>query len=184
VGDVVWEGISFRDAEFPISAGDVLEGDNTVELKAVLEPGVPESIVFLDSVDLGYERLYRARADELTFTAPGFAGVEVAGFSSSDVLLFDVTTPDAPALVAGASLVPAGDGTYTLGFGVGRPEGGRYLAVASSQAKAPEGVVPWRKSDLTDPANRAAYVLIARRSRTPLKPWRTTARFRASTRRS
>lgn len=161
VGDVVWEGIAPRDAEFVLSASDVLEGDNTVELKAVLGPGVPESIVFYDSVDLGYERRYRARDDELGFTAPGFAAVEVGGFSSSDVVLFDVTTPETPALVAGASVVPAGDGTYTLGFGVGRPEGGRYLAVAWPRAKAPAAVVPWRTSDLTDPANRADYVLIA-----------------------
>jgi uncharacterized repeat protein (TIGR01451 family) len=161
LGDVVWQGIASRDAEFPLSPSAVLEGDNTVELKALLGPGVPESIVFLDSVDLGYERRYRARNDELTFTAPGFAGVDVTGFSSSDVVLFDVTTPDTPALVTGASVVPAGDGTYTLELGVGRPEGGRYLAVAWPRAKAPAGIVAWQPSDLMDPANRAEYVLIA-----------------------
>jgi uncharacterized repeat protein (TIGR01451 family) len=161
LGAVVWEGIASRDVEFPVSASNVLEGDNTVELKALLGPGVPESIVFLDSVDLGYERRYRAQGDELAFTAPGFASVEVTGFSSSDVALFDVTAPDEPALVTGASVVPAGDGTFTIGFGVGRPDGGRYLAVAWTSANAPTALLAWRRSDLLDPANRAEYVLIA-----------------------
>jgi hypothetical protein len=103
------------------------------------------------TVDLGYERLYRARGDELRFTAPGFAAVEVAGFTSGDVLLFDVTRPHTPALVAGASVLPAGDGTYTLGFGVGRADGGEYLAVSSARAKPPVAVGAWLAIRPADP---------------------------------
>jgi uncharacterized repeat protein (TIGR01451 family) len=161
LGDVVWHGIAWKDAEFVLSASDVREGDNTVELKAILGPGIRESIVFLDSVDLGYERLYRAEGDQLAFSAPAFAGVEVSGFTNADVLLFDVTTPGTPALVSGASVVPAGDGTFTLEFGVGRADGGRYLAVARAQAKSPAAVGTWQRSNLLDPANRADYVLVA-----------------------
>ena len=161
LGGVTWDGITRRDAEFVLAAGDVVDGDNTVAVKAVLDSGVPESIVYLDSVDLEYERLYRAEGDELAFTAPGFAAVEVAGFSSGDLFLLDVTDPAWPVLVVGRSVLPAGDGTYTLHFGVGRPEGGRYLAVAPGQAKAPVAVTAWQTASLLDTSNRADYVIVA-----------------------
>jgi hypothetical protein len=57
-------------------------------------------------------------------------------------------------------VVPAGDGTYTLAFGVGRAEGGEYLAVSAGRAK-PAVVGAWGASDLLDGENRAEYVLIA-----------------------
>ena len=161
LGSVTWDGITRRDAEFALGAGDVVDGDNTVTVKAVLDPGVTENIVYLDSVDLEYERLYRAEADELAFTAPGFAAVDVAGFSSADVVLLDVTDPARPTRVVGGSVLPAGDGTYTLHFGVSRPEGGRYLAVASNRAKTLVRVTPWHDAGLLDASNRADYVIVA-----------------------
>jgi hypothetical protein len=148
-------------AEFALSAGDVALGDNTVTVKAVLDPGVTENIVYLDSVDLEYERLYKAEADELAFVAPGYAAVDVAGFSSADVVLLDVTDPARPARVVGGSVLPAGDGSFTLHFGVGRPEGGRYLAVASGRAKTLVAVTPWHDTGLLDASNRADYVIVA-----------------------
>jgi hypothetical protein len=161
LGGATWDGITRRDAEFMLDAGDVVAGDNTVTVKAVLDPGVTENIVYLDSVDLEYERLYRAEADELAFVAPGLAAVDVAGFSSADVVLLDVTNPARPARVVGGSVLPAGDGSFTLHFGVGRPEGGRYLAVAPGRAKTPVAVTPWHDAGLVDASNRADYVIVA-----------------------
>ena len=162
VGETTWGGIGRHDLEIPLDPGDVLEGDNTVELKAILDGGVSESIVLLDSVDLSYARTYRAVADALTFTAPGGTTVEVSGFSSSAVILLDVTTPALPALVTGYAVAPASDGTWAVRFGT--PADGntrRYAAVRAVLAKAPVGVTAWRPSGLRNLSNRARYVLIA-----------------------
>jgi uncharacterized repeat protein (TIGR01451 family)/fimbrial isopeptide formation D2 family protein len=161
VGETTWGGIGRHDLEIPLSPGDVREGDNTVELKAELDAGVPESVVLLDSIALSYARRYRAVQDTLTFTAPGGTAVEVTGFSSSSVLLLDVTTPARPALVVGYAASPAGDGTYVVRFGAGVGRASRrYLAVAPRLAKAPVRVAAWRSAAWHDPSNRAEYVLI------------------------
>jgi uncharacterized repeat protein (TIGR01451 family) len=162
IGEIAWNGIGPHSAELPLSASDILEGDNTIQVKALLDPGMPESIVFTESFDLHYERRYRAANDLLAFSAPSGSTVEVTGFSSPSVIVLDVTRPAHPAVVMGTSITRAGDGTYTVRFGaLGGAESGRYLAQVTSRAQAPVDVVAWKSADLRSPRNRADYVLIA-----------------------
>ena len=162
VGEDAWAGIGRHDVTIPLDSGAVLEGDNTVEIRAELNSGVSESMVLLDSIDLSYARRYRAVQDQLTFTASGSTAVEISGFSSTNLLVLDVTSPARPALVANYSLQRTADGSY--GVRLGTPADSathRYVALASQLVKTPTEVTALRSSGLRDPSNRAKYVLIA-----------------------
>lgn len=161
VGEASWDGITPHTFEVALRSGEVLEGANTLGLTATLGAGVPYSFVYYDSVDLTYQRRYRALHDELEFTAPAGATVTVGGFSAPDVMLLDITAPESPAVVTGNSVVAAGDGTYEARFGVGGDqweESRRYLAVTHLGTKAPVDLAarPGRTRRQT-----ADYVLVA-----------------------
>jgi uncharacterized repeat protein (TIGR01451 family) len=161
VGESSWGGLGPHAIEIPLTLGDVREGDNTLELQALQDPDVALSVVYLDSIDLSYERQYRAVDDELAFTAPRAAAVQITGFTSADVLVLDVTSPKSPRLVAHTSTL-APDGSLLVRVGaVGGSGTARYLALARQRARVPVEVAASRVPSLGDPANRASYVLIA-----------------------
>ncbi len=161
VGQTSWDGITPHVFQVELPPGEVLEGANTLGLTATLGAGVSYSVVYLDSVDLTYQRRYRARHDELEFTAAAGATVTVSGFSSPDVILLDITAPESPALVTGHSVVAAGDGTYDVRFGVGGDqweESRRYLAVTHLGTKA---LVDLAARPRRTQRQGAEYVLVA-----------------------
>ncbi len=129
------------DIEFPVASGSVLEGDNVVELRAVLDAGVAESLLYVDSFDLTYERRYQAVDDVLSFTAATGTGVAVGGFSGPEVMLFDVTLPSRPVLVTGYRLRRATAGTRCASARRG-PASRRYQALLPGRAKSPAA---WRR---------------------------------------
>jgi hypothetical protein len=162
VSDVTWDGTGPHEVSLPLAASDVAEGNNTVEVKAVLEGDTAYSIVYVNSFDLAYERLYRAVSDQLEFTAPAASLVRVTGFSSSALVLLDITHPSRPALLTDYGVERAPDGTSQLQFATAGEHGPRrYLALVAGRAKPPVEVVAWESGKLRDSRNRAAYVLIA-----------------------
>ncbi|MBZ0112298.1 MAG: hypothetical protein K8J08_07560 [Thermoanaerobaculia bacterium] len=115
----------------PLSTSDLVVGDNTVSLQALLPNGASESFVFVDRAELVYERHYSAVGDELSFSADGNGVVTLDGFSGS-VILLDITNPQQPRLATGTS------GTTF------QPPGGAgsFLAVGSSAVREPIALLP------------------------------------------
>jgi uncharacterized repeat protein (TIGR01451 family) len=168
VGEARWDGLAPFDLGVPIAPASVLEGDNVVEVKAVLDSGVSESLFFVDSFDLAYERRYEAVDDALSFTAANGTDVAVGGFSGPGVLLFDVTIPSRPVLLTDTVVSMSGDGRYEVRFGAaGARDILRYEALLPGRAKRPNGVAPWQDTGLRGDGNAADYVLVAPES---LKP--------------
>lgn len=162
VGEARWDGPTGRELTIALDPAAVLEGDNSLELTGLLDPGVAWSIVYLDSVDLSYQRLLRAEGDELAFVAPAASTVGVGGFSSPGILLLDITNPGKPTLVTQAAVGASADGTYQILFSVPAGTGGkRYLATAYGKARAPAAVSAYRDAGLRNRTNAADYVLIA-----------------------
>lgn len=162
VGEARWDGTSPHEMTIPIPATSVVEGSNTLTLTGLLDAGVAYSVVYLDSFDLSYERKYQASGDELWFTAPAGATVNVSGFRSGSVLVLDVTpgAPDngvVPAKVYGLKL-----GAYSARFAAAPgPTDRTYLALATSRLRAPDRVVAVEPTGLSNADNRADYLLVA-----------------------
>jgi hypothetical protein len=162
LGETAWTGIAVHDADFSVAASDLVEGVNTVEVKALLGPGGAESIVFLDSFDLGYRRLYRADSDALAFGVPDGASVVVSGFSSSSLVVLDVTDPAHPVAPVGYGVASAGDGGFALHLAAPAGAGDRrYEAVGAARARLPRELAAWSESGVRRRRNDAAYVLVA-----------------------
>jgi uncharacterized repeat protein (TIGR01451 family) len=162
LGEASWDGIALHDETFTLAPGDLQEGDNTVEVRALLDGGVSESIVFLDSFDLSYPRRYRAVAGALTFDVADGASASVSGFASSSVIVLDVTDPAVPVAIVGLPAVPAGDGSYAVRLAA--PAGGgtrRYHAVAAGGAKEPLALGAWLGGSLRRGGLEADYLLVA-----------------------
>ena len=162
VGEARWDGLAPFDLGVAVPAGSVLEGDNVVELKALLDGGVSESLFYVDSFDLMYERGYQAVEDALTFTAANGTDVAVGGFSQPGVMVFDVTLPARPVLMTDYAVSLAGDGRYEVRFGAaGASETLRYQALLPGRAKSPTRVAAWQDTGLRRETNAADYVLVA-----------------------
>ena len=162
VGEARWYGTRAYNLTIPLSAAAVQEGDNTLKLVGVLDARVPYSIVYLDSVDLTYQRLFRADGDQLTFTAPSGSTVTVSGFSSSDILVLDLGSWSQQPGVITPTISVAHDGSYQAQFATPSGKAPRsYLAAVKGSAKMPASVNSIHLAGLENRSNQADYVLIA-----------------------
>ncbi|HTY27351.1 MAG TPA: C25 family cysteine peptidase, partial [Mycobacterium sp.] len=168
-----WDGTNPFDLIVPIDPASIHEGTNTLTLEGDLGSGVAYSLIYLDYIELTYQRQYRASNDTLTFSAPTASAVSITGFSSSDILVLDLGTSggQGSALPAQSTpqptavspvITPSGDGTYQAAFvtATGRiPHS--YLAAVRAQAKTPVAVTAMTVAGLKNQSNRADYLLIA-----------------------
>ena len=60
LGEMTWDGLAPSEASFSFDASLLAAGDNQLEIQALLGPGAPYSVVYLDSFDVAYESQYRA----------------------------------------------------------------------------------------------------------------------------
>ncbi len=161
LGEMRWEGIVPSEATFPFGQELLRETGNQVEVAGLLDAGVPYSILYVDSFELFYHRLYRAAGDTLTFGATGTSRITVSGFSSPEVRIVEVSDPSRPRWVIGAT-VEAGP-TPADGYRVSfvPPSGNRrYVAAAAGGIKTP-GVRLWNDAELRSQSNAASYLVIA-----------------------
>ncbi len=159
-----WDGREAYEVQFDIPASRLIAGDNTLTLTAVLNAGVPYSVVYFDSLDVSYERRYEAAGDELTFTANAGAEVLVSGFTTPSIQLFDITDPSDPMVLPGGRVVADGR-TYGMQFvAPGVKETRRFLALGMNVSKTPVRAVAESEFRLASPDNASDYLLIAPRS--------------------
>jgi hypothetical protein len=108
LGETTWSGAVDHSATFAAS-GFNASGANSVEVTALLDPGVSSSIAYVQSVDATFERSFTAVGDALAFRGSGNSLVTVSGFSGAAIRLLDLTNPRLPALVTGARIDTAGN---------------------------------------------------------------------------
>ncbi len=139
------------------------EGRNILKIKShridIPQVGDVDKI-YTNWFEINYWRGYIAEDDYLEFSSPeggerGLHQFRIAGFTTDDIALFDL---------AGKRIinfeVSLDDTLYALRFqdNVVRPT--RYLALARSRMKSPDGIYPNQASDLRDAANGADYIII------------------------
>ncbi|HEY0783777.1 MAG TPA: C25 family cysteine peptidase, partial [Thermoanaerobaculia bacterium] len=161
VGDTTWQGIAAQRATFPVDPRLLQATGNQIAVTGELGSGVPYSIFYVDSFDLGYPRLYKSSGDALAFPS-NTAPVTVTGFSTPAVGLFDVTDPNRPRMLNGATVDadPANAGTYRLSLGA-TAAGASYVATTAAGIKHPAGLRAWTNAGLSAAGRHADYLVIA-----------------------
>jgi hypothetical protein len=159
VGSFQFDGLTAHEAVLPVSASALVDGSNRIDLVSSAGNGAGYSIVYVDSVDVTYERRYRAdSSDSLWFRADSPAAVAIDGFSTPALSVFDITDPLRPVALAQVAVEPTGSGDYRLGF-LPQP-GDLYLALPAAATSPPAAVWPDWPSGLRAPTHNESYVLI------------------------
>jgi len=155
IGEGKWNGTKTRSFSMSFSQSLLNDGENTVEVSGTLDNGVPYSIFYLDSFDLGCRRHYRALDNRLFCRGNGNAVITVEGFTNPDIMVFDVTDPLRPRLVTGTAI----DGAYRISFTPSAP-GNPYLVLNASAVQSPLSFRADHPSQLKGKQNSADYVMI------------------------
>jgi uncharacterized repeat protein (TIGR01451 family) len=161
VGDAQWDGTTATEIGVSLGAGAILEGNNTLEVEALLGSGVPYSVIYLDAFEVTYSRQLQAVANELELTVPGSAHVTIGGFTSPSILVLDLGSSEEPTSLVVGVITPTGGGLYQVAFSSPSGAPRRFLAIVPAQAKAPVRITAPRSAGLVSSSNRADYVIIA-----------------------
>jgi hypothetical protein len=158
IGEASWNGLEEKETTLPFASGLLADGENVLEIDGLTEPGVPYSLFYLDSFEVRYPSAYRARGNRLTCPAAGHAAILAGGFTRGDILVFDVTDPRHPAMVAaGVSRLP--DGTFGVTLTPPFPET-VYEVLTPDAARLPRWVEPDLPSSLRSTRNEGEYLIV------------------------
>lgn len=158
IGETAWSGAVGHEATFAVDPTLLSDGDNAVQVLALLDNALPYSILCLDSLELTYQRWYRALDGALTFPAPrSGSAVTVDGFSSPNILVLNLADPLAPRRLSSVRVEPW-DGAYRATF---QPDdaSAAYLAIAAEVIPRLTTLTPDVPSSLRT-RNGAHYVII------------------------
>jgi uncharacterized repeat protein (TIGR01451 family) len=160
-GNDKWDGQSPHTVQYSFSQELLTEGDNTIEVKGLLDTGASESIFYVDSFDLSYHRRYQAVDNRLIARGDGNPVVTIEGFTEPDIFVFDVTDTNKPKVINAITIDEHGTGNYRVSFTPSSPDS-LYLAVAMNNGlSTPDLIVAGNASNLKQSNNRADYLVIA-----------------------
>ena len=158
----VWSGVEVTHEVDTATTNLVASNVLTVELS-----GSSFNQVLFNWIEFDYQRLFRAFNDELLFSAdlPAPVAHQVSGFTTPDIVLFDVTDPSTPVRLVDGQ-VSGSPGDYTIAF-TDTLGGSRRFAARAGFA-GPGGVVlPDTPSNLQDAGNGADLIILAYRDFLP-----------------
>ncbi len=161
ISDEYWDGNTELVQEMVLASEKIEDKRNTLTLEL---PGDTEAIidiVYLNWIEVDYWRHFTAINDQLSFTVNGSgkALMELNGFSQPDILIFDVTDPNAVAEVINFS-VETGENAYKAVFEDNVTEVKTYHATTLQKLKKSLHVSLWKSARLKNIKNRADYILI------------------------
>jgi hypothetical protein len=157
IGESQWNGKTPHRFTVSFDQSLIIDGPNTIEVTGILLGGVPYSLFYVDSFDLDFHRHYRAVDNRIICRGGENPVVTIAGFTDSNIKVFDVTDPLQPKLVTGTTI----DSTDTnrVSFIPSSPES-IYAAVSTYGAPAPADAFANKASGLKKKENKADYVVI------------------------
>ncbi len=155
LGSATVSGYSYVVSTASVSSAVFSPTNNTILITATTLNG--ES-VYVDKFSIAYRRSYTAISNELVFAADTNDPVTVTGFTSSNIEIYDVTTPQNPLLVTGWTL-SGSNGNYGASF---HPAScaGQFVAVSGGFRHAPVSLVASTPSNLRNQAKGADYIAI------------------------
>jgi len=158
IGDTSWSGASPHVMRVNFDASWLQEGDNIITVSGTLDTGAPYSIFYVDSMDLEYPRLYQAFNNSLICRADGNPTISVSGISDQRVIVLDISNPEQPVLLYGATPDVLGRISF-----IPPSDPGTYLVSGSAAPMAPLTLVPAYAGNLREEARLADYIVISPR---------------------
>ena len=156
--------VTFQDQDqgrncFVVAPSWLRQGDNDVGLTS--QAG-EEGISLVDAIRLTYWHTYTADHDTLRFTATGGQRVTITGFSSTAVLVLDITDPDEVRQVNG--IVTPQDAGFVVSLSVTGSGPRTLVAFTPLQAKSVAAIAANQPSDWRRPWQGAELVIIGHRN--------------------
>ncbi len=151
-----WTGISYFEAT--IDNVPLVDGDNTVTLQCLSADG--NDSIIIDWFKIDYWRDYVTASNTLKFSPDSGDRYALDGFSSNNLLAYDISNPAEVAIIANAAI--AGTEPYSVEF---EPSiyGDTYLVLTADSVHIPVGLISDTAASLADKANGADYILITHR---------------------
>jgi hypothetical protein len=154
VGDVNGIGSVSFSGRFRIPTSTLLEGANALELTSINNN---DNNLF-DSVTVSYGRKFQADQNQISFFTPGQRRVNVTGFTSPNVRVFDTTNQSSPVLVTNFPVVEE-SGSFTVKMPPTRAI--VAYAVEDSAVLDPHSVSPNNASSLSTVSNSAELIIVS-----------------------
>src|ERR1043166_10105830 len=109
IGTVTGVGEANFSGDLAIPASALIEGSNIVQLTTALS----SDTVLFDSIKVSYSRFYQADQNRVLFFTSGYRKVDVNGFTSPNVRVFDTTLDGNPQLISNIPVTQNGS-TYSV----------------------------------------------------------------------
>jgi hypothetical protein len=158
IGAGYWDGTEAHELVLSFDQTLLEDGENFIGVYGILDTGAIYSIFCIDSIDLTYESHYFAHNQKLLFHGDGNPVVTVSGFTSPEILVFDVTDSKRPKLVQ-AKTVEAGPEGYSVSIEPSTPVS-IYLAIANDAVISELNAWADTPSNLASSRNGADYIVI------------------------
>ncbi|MFC1851632.1 C25 family cysteine peptidase, partial [candidate division CSSED10-310 bacterium] len=158
IGEDEWDGLRPLEKSYQIDQSLLVEGENTLTVQSLLNPGVPYGYVYLDSFSVSYERFYQAVNDRLIVRGDDNPVVTIHGFSQPTINLINITRPSKPQKIVHCTIDQSGD-SYRISFRPHSPTT-EYLAFTDGAVSAPPAMIADSHAQLRNRANSANYVII------------------------
>lgn len=101
---VSWQGFDAGVGTVTIPANRLVEGTNSLQMTGT----VPGEFSLFDSISIQHNRRYEAEQNKVGFFTPGYRKVDVTGFTSANVRVFDTTLDGNPKHIVGLPVVQNG----------------------------------------------------------------------------
>lgn len=175
IGPVAGNFRTLATRQYTIPTSSLRSGTNTLQLTASNgTDGLSDASLF-QSVKVTYARRYQAEQNQLSFYTPNYRAINLDGFTSPNVRVFDITYADSPTVIANLSVTP-NDGGYRVSLPANR---GRVMyAVDDSAIASVASISQNAPSTLSTSAHNADLIIVS------YKDWMTQANDWAAYRRA
>lgn len=156
IGSDTWDGSTAHEMTLSFSQNLLIDGTNTLEIKAPAASGITSEIFYLDSFVLTYQRAQSAADDHLVSHTHGQSAVTIDHFTRPDISVFDISEPLRPTLITNP-LIDSNVSGYRVTFDT--YQGETFLAQPLETAMTPVIEADY-SSSLRSPTNRSQHLVI------------------------
>jgi hypothetical protein len=168
IGDSQWSSDIEYIQEMHFSSSLLNAGSNTVTIEVPGDTGAALDMVYLNWIEVNYQRRFEAAANTLTFAVSGNGRTQVAigSLSQPGVLIYDISDPSQVNILTGFQVAPGANG-YQATFEDNLSGTKTYCAITPDLAGKPSALALWHPSNLKSTSQGADYILITPRDFLP-----------------